>query len=365
MFPATSLITPIAVVVDMAGTLYVADSSFLVRAYTTAGSSVELAGSDAQGYAGDGGDAIKAQLTQPRDLAASPNGGVYIADGARVRFVDASGQIRTVAGDGFAHALGDGGPASAAILNQPSAVALDEGNLYIADTGTQRVRQVQPNGTIVTLAGTGAAGDGGDGGPATAAPLNFPMGVAVDPWGNVAIADSYNHRIRQVSPGGWITTIAGTGKSGTGQDAVPPLEMQLRGPRGVCFDRAGVLFIVDTANNRILRYASGTLVETARQRRSGGCRRRRPGPLRTAQPTHQLRAQFAGRPVHRRHPQLSHPQGCARRERSPRWPARANPGSRETEEPPSPRGSRRRAAWRWTITVISSLQTVPTNAYGW
>ena len=262
--PATSLITPIAVVVDMAGTLYVADSSFLVRAYTTAGSWVDFAGSAAQGYAGDGGDATKAQLTQPRDLAASPNGGVYIADGARVRFVDASGQIRTVAGDGFAHALGDGGPASAAILNQPSAVALDgAGNLYIADTGTQRVRQVQPNGTIVTLAGTGAAGDGGDGGPATAAPLNFPMGVAVDPWGNVAIADSYNHRIRQVSPGGWITTIAGTGKSGTGQDAVPPLEMQLRGPRGVCFDRAGVLFIVDTANNRILRYASGTLVETA------------------------------------------------------------------------------------------------------
>jgi uncharacterized protein (TIGR03437 family) len=262
--PGTSLANPIAVAIDAAGNLYVADSSFLVRVYTPAAAWVNFAGSAAQGYSGDGGPATKAQLTQPRDIAASPGGGLYIADGARVRFVDSSGQIRTAAGDGFVHAVGDGGPASAAILNQPSAVALDgSGNLYIADPGTERVRQVRSDGTIGTLAGTGLPGDAGDGGPAAAAPLNVPVGVAVDPWGNVAIADSYNHRIRQVSPGGTIGTVAGTGKAGTGQDLMPALETQLRGPRGVCFDRGGALFIVDTGNHRVLRYANGALVETA------------------------------------------------------------------------------------------------------
>ena len=240
--PGTSMATPIAVTVDPAGNLYVADSSFLVRAYTPAAAWVDFAGSAGQGYSGDGGPAAKAQLTQPRDLAASPTGGLFIADGVRVRFVDTGGLIRTAAGDGFVHAVGDGGPASAAILNQPSSVALDgSGNLYIADTGTQRVRQVRPDGTTGTLAGTGLPGDGGDGGPAAAAPLNFPMGVAVDSWGNVAIADSYNHRIRQVGAGGTIVTIAGTGKSGTGQDTMPALQTQLRWPRGVCFDRSGNL----------------------------------------------------------------------------------------------------------------------------
>ncbi len=262
--PGTALSTPIAVAVDAAGNLYAADTSFAVRVYTAAGTWFDFAGSGAQGYAGDGGPATQAELTQPRDLATSPAAGLYVADGVRVRLVDASGRIQTVAGDAFAHAVGDGGSASSAILNQPSAVALDgAGNLYIADTGTQRVRQVRPDGTIETLAGTGLAGDGGDGGPAAAAELNTPMGVAVDAFGNVAIADSYNHRIRQVGPDGRIVTLVGTGTSGTGEDNMPPTETELRGPRGVCFDRSGTLFIADTANHRILRDAPNALVETA------------------------------------------------------------------------------------------------------
>jgi uncharacterized protein (TIGR03437 family) len=262
--PGTALSTPIAVAVDPAGNLYVADASFLVRVYSIAGVWINFAGSGAQGYAGDGGPAAQAELAQPRDLATNPAGGLYLADGVRVRLVDPSGRIQTIAGDAFAHAVGDGGAASAAILNQPSAVALDgAGNLYIADTGTQRLRQVQPNGTIGTLAGAGLAGDGGDGGPASAAVLNTPMGVAVDPSGNVAIADSYNHRIRQVGPDRRIVTLVGTGTSGAGEDGMPPLQTQLRGPRGVCFDRSGTLFIADTANHRVLRYAANTLVETA------------------------------------------------------------------------------------------------------
>jgi uncharacterized protein (TIGR03437 family) len=150
----------------------------------------------------------------------------------------------------------------AAMLSQPSAVALDAyGNLYIADTGTQRIRQMLPNGIITTLAGTGAASSGPEGMAAAASPLNFPMGVAADPFGNVLIADTYNHRIRQVS-GGRLTTAAGTGKSGNGADNSPPLSMQLRGPRAVCLDRAGTLFIVDTSNHRVLRAARDAMVTT-------------------------------------------------------------------------------------------------------
>jgi trimeric autotransporter adhesin len=267
----TALTTPIAVALDWAGNLYVADSGFVVRVYTAAGVWSNFAGTGAQGFSGDGAAASQAFLTQPRDLAASATTGLYIADGVRLRQVDSAGVIHTLAGDAYLHAVGDSGAATAAILNQPASVTLDTGgNLYIADPGTERVRQVRADGTIATLAGTGSAGSSGDGGAAAAALLNTPMGVAVDSNGNVAIADSYNHRIRQVGTAGGIATIVGTGTSGMGQDSMPALQTPLRAPRGVCFDRSGLLYIADTANHRILRLTRAGLVETAAGNGSAG-----------------------------------------------------------------------------------------------
>ena len=234
-----------------------------MRAFTAAGAWVDIAGGSITGFTGDGGPSVKAQLTLPRDLAADLSGNLYIADGVRIRRVDARGVIGTVAGDGYLRSVGDGGPAIGAMLAQPSAVALDSnGNIYIADTGTQRIRQVLPNGIIATLAGSGASSSGPDNMPATASPLNYPMGVAVDSCGNILLADTYNHRIRQVL-GGRLATAVGTGKPGNGADNSTPLTMQLRGPRGVCLDRAGTLYIVDTSNHRVLRLAHNAVVTVA------------------------------------------------------------------------------------------------------
>jgi uncharacterized protein (TIGR03437 family) len=261
---STALSVPIAVAVDSVGTIYAADSSFVVRAFTQAGKWMDYAGTGAPGFSGDGGLATKAALTAIHDLLASPySTSLFVSDGVRVRSVDLAGVIRTFAGDGYVHAVGDGLLANLANLNQPVAVALDyAGNLFIADSGTQRVRQVLPNGIIQTTAGTGAAAMGAEGMAAVTTPLNFPMGVAVDGSGNLLIADTYNHRIRLVTSDGRIHTVAGTGISGSGDDGAPPLTVALRGPRGVCTDRAGGTYIVDTSNHRVLRFVTGGPVQT-------------------------------------------------------------------------------------------------------
>ena len=261
---STALLTPTALAVDYAGTVYVADSSNIVRAYTAAGKWSNVAGTGASGFAGDGGPAVSATLASARDIAVDLSGTLFIADGVRVRMVDAKGAIQTVAGDGYLHAIGDGSPATSAELYQPSATAIDSaGNLYIADTGTQRVRQAPASGAIRTLAGTGVAAYDQDLVPAATAPLNSPMGVAVDASGNVVIADTYNHRVRVVGPDGRIQTLAGTGKGGVGPEGDLPAQTPLRGPRGVCTDHKGTVFIADTANHRVLRLPPGAPVETA------------------------------------------------------------------------------------------------------
>ena len=246
----TVLYTPLAVAVDSLGTILIGDGSNTVRARTLTGNWSTVAGTGAPGFSGDGGAAVTSPLDPVRDLALDSSARLYIATGVRVRRVDRAGAIDTVAGDGYVRYIGDGASALAAQLSSPSAVALDySGNLYIADTGTQRVRQVAPNGAIRTLAGTGLPSASG---------LNMPMGVAVDAAGVVLIADSYNHRIRAVTSDGAVSTLAGTGSSGTGAGSAVWTQTALRGPRGVCADRKGVSYIVDTANSRVLRAAPGT-----------------------------------------------------------------------------------------------------------
>jgi uncharacterized protein (TIGR03437 family) len=253
-----------AVAVDVAGTLYVTNGTSLVQSYTATGKWTTIAG---KGNGGDGGPAVSVHLTLPQDLAVDLAGNLFIADGVRLRKVDSRGQIQTVAGDGYLNALGDGGQAGAALLSKPFAVALDTtGTLYVADTGTQRVRQVLPSGMIRTLAGTGLIGNGTDltsVALAAATALHSPMGVAVDPLGNVVIADTYDHRIRQVGADGRIRTLAGTGTPGTGAEGLQLVQMPLNGPQGVCFDHAGAMFIVDTSNHRVLRASPAAPVFTA------------------------------------------------------------------------------------------------------
>ncbi len=256
----TALLSPIAVAVNSAGDLFAADASATIRCLTATGSWFDAAGAGSTGFGGDGGPAVSAVLSVPHDLAFDLSGNLYIADGVRIRRVDVYGIIQTVAGEGYLHALGDGNAAAAALLLRPSGVALDPaGNLYIADTGTQRIRMVAPSGVISTFAGTGAAGyDHDPVAPVTAA-LNSPEGVSAGPAGALFIADTENHLVRRAS-GGIISTFAGTGAAGAGGEGMPPQATPLREPRAVCADAAGTVYIVDTANHRVLAVGANAVI---------------------------------------------------------------------------------------------------------
>jgi len=168
----------------------------------------------AGGGAGDGGPASAASIRAPQGVAVDTDGNLYIADGRnhRIRKVTPSGIITTVAGSGGWGFDGDGGPATRALLDNPAAVAVDgAGNLYFVDSGNVRVRKVDVNGVITTVAGNGARGYSGDGGPADAASLNDPTGIAVLPSGEFLVADALDHRVRKVA-NGIISTVAGNGQ---------------------------------------------------------------------------------------------------------------------------------------------------------
>jgi sugar lactone lactonase YvrE len=260
--PSIMLQTPIAVAVDLSGNLFVADDSTVIREYSASGAWSNFAGTGDPGFYGDGGLASAAELIQPLDLGVNLAGSLFIADGVRVREV-AGGVIQTIAGDDYTHAIGDGGSATAAELLEPAALSLDSaGNTLIADTGTQRVRKVSPGGVISTVAGTGVAAAGADVASGATTTLNYPMGVAADRSGNVLIAETHAHRIRQVSPDGTIRTVMGTGSPGTGPEGLPPTQTMLRGPRGLCMDHNGALYVADTANHRILQWTPGGTVLT-------------------------------------------------------------------------------------------------------
>ena len=258
---------PYGVAVDSAGNLYIADSSNQrIRKIDSTGTITTMAGTGTSGFSGDGGDAVQAQLNYPNGVAVDSAGNLYIADrnNQRIRKIDSTGTITTMAGTGEGDFGGDGGPAIQAQLSFPVGVAVDSaGNLYIADTSNQRVRKIDSTGTITTIAGT-EYGFSGDGRAATEAQLQFPHGVAVDSAGNLYIADSGNQRIRRVDSTGTITTIAGTGEGDFGGDGGPAIQAQLKNPHGVAVDSAGNLYIADTNNQRIRKIDStGTITTIA------------------------------------------------------------------------------------------------------
>ncbi len=254
--PATAaqLETPVDVAVDGRGNLYIADAeNFRIRKVDSAGIITTVAGVGTQGFSGDGGPATAAQFNRPIGVALDRAGNLYIADASiRIRKVDSAGVITTFAGSGTRGFGGDGGPATAAQIDSPRDVVLDTaGNLYIADANNHRIRKVDSSGVITTVAGTGTAGFGVDGGPATGTLINEPQDVAVDRAGNLYIAERVVHRIRKVGTNGLIATIAGTGRRGFSGDGGPATSARLYEPRGIAVDRAGNLYIADTLNRRI------------------------------------------------------------------------------------------------------------------
>ena len=257
---------PDSVAVDGAGNLFIADTlNHRVRKVDSAGIVTTVAGTGESGLGGDGGAALDARLTYPFSVAVDDAGNLFIADAGnyRIRKVDRKGLITTVAGTGESGLGGDGGPALDARLAYPISVAVDgAGNLFIADSGNYRIRKVDTAGVITTVAGTGESGFSGDGGPATAARLRTPRGLAVDGMGNLFIADRYDNRIRMVDAAGIITTVAGTGESGFSGDGGQAVGARLYGPRGLAVDGAGNLFIADTFNDRIRKVGSAGVVTT-------------------------------------------------------------------------------------------------------
>ena len=276
--PATSasLSFPQGLAMDKNGNIYVADASHhRIRKITRSGVITTIAGtgSGAGGFTGDGGPATATKLNSPACIALDTFGNVYISDmgNHRIRKIDTSGIISTIAGTGTPVFSGDGGPATAAQIGYPFGLAFDAaGNLFVAASYNNRIRKITPSGIISTVAGTGAASYSGDGGPATSATFNQPINVAIDASGNLLIADYLNNRIRRVTPSGIISTIVGTGVSGFSGDGGPATAAKIWNAFGIAFDIYGNMYLSDAGNNRIRKVdASGVITSIAGTGTSG------------------------------------------------------------------------------------------------
>ena len=246
---------PTGLAIDTAGNYYIADSwNSRIRKVDTNGIISTLAGTNGRAYSGDGSLAVNANLNYPANIALDTLGNLFIADSGnnRIRKVDGGGIITTVAGTGVAGYSGDGSLAVNAKLSSPSGVALDSrGNMYIADTGNNRIRLVNPAGVISTLAGNGLATYQGDGGGAINASLNQPYDILVDGFGQVYFSDSVNSRIRMIRADGMISTIAGNSAAGYTGDYIVATNSSLDQPNGLSFDNSGSLIVADYNNQRI------------------------------------------------------------------------------------------------------------------
>ncbi len=257
---------PFRVAFDAIGNMYIADTTNMrIRKVSTTGVITTLAGNGIKGYAGDGGAATAAELNTPTDVAIDTEGNLYITDfsNSRIRKVNTLGIISTFAGTGIAGFSGDGGLASVAELQYPMSITIDvTGNLYIADHANFRIRKINTSGIITTIAGTGTAGYSGDGGQATSAKINSSYGLTVDAVGNIYIADTHNHRIRQVNTLGVISTLAGTGNAGYNGDNIPATSSELYSPAKVAADAMGNVYIADNGNSLIRKVNTAGIITT-------------------------------------------------------------------------------------------------------
>ncbi len=303
--PATfaRLASPNGVTLDAAGNLYIADTdNNRIRKITPGGIISTFAGGGPPNSSGDGGPASSASVIRPYGVFADVSGNVFIAESGRIRRVSPDGTILTtsggvfspygvvadgsgnvyfavstghtirkispqgiltiVAGNGTPGFSGDGGPATAAQLNFPQSVAIDgAGNLLIADTENCRIRKVTPDGVISTVVGTGEFAFGGDGGPAVSARINQPHGVAADSSGNIFVPDYFNHRIRKVTPAGSISTVAGNGTYGFSGDGGPAAGARIF-QEDIAVDAAGNLLIADRGNFRVRQVTPAGIIST-------------------------------------------------------------------------------------------------------
>jgi RHS repeat-associated protein len=266
-----ALARPAGVATDPDGSLFIADrDNSRIRRIGPDGIITTIAGNGSYGFSGDGGPASQAELAYPVSVALGPDGSLYIADAEnqRVRRVGRDGIIDTVAGTGEIGFSGDHGPATQAVFTWPSSIDVGpDGSLYITDTGNHRIRRVGTDGTIATIAGNGTQGYSGDNGPAVLARLSVPSGSTVGNDGSLYIADWGNQRIRRVGPNGIITTVAGSGPSGLNNggfsgDGGPATQARLRHPVAVALGPRGNLFISDTGNDRIRRVGQDGIIRT-------------------------------------------------------------------------------------------------------
>ncbi len=242
--------------VDAAGNIYITElAGYRIRKVdVTSGIITTVAGTGSGGSGGDGGQATNAQVTFVTDVKFDNLGNFYIADEdvQRVRMVNTSGIINTIAGNGFGGFSGDGGAATSAELYYPTGVIIDAaGNVYIGDQLNSRIRMVNTSGVISTYAGNGTAGYYGDGGAATASELNHPEELGMDAAGNLYIDDEGTNTIRMVNTSGVISTFAGNGVGGFYGDGGPATAAELSGQQGVCVDNKGNVFIGDYGNTRV------------------------------------------------------------------------------------------------------------------
>lgn len=254
---AARLSNPNGVAVDRVGNIYIAEyNNHIVRKVSPSGVISTFAGTGSFGYSGDGGSATAATLFNPMGVAVDTAGNVYVADYSNhvVRKINTAGVISTFAGNGSAGFGGDGGAATAAQVYRPVGLCIDDtGNVYIGDSWNHRIRKVNTSGVMSTVAGNGTAGYSGDGSAATAAKLNYPHGIAVTSSGKLYVADYSNYVVREVNmPTGNIATVAGNNTYGYSGDGSVPTFAQLSHPIGVAVDPTQTkLYISDLDNNRV------------------------------------------------------------------------------------------------------------------
>lgn len=257
---------PTGLGLDAAGNLLVADSSNgRIRRVGINGIITTLAGTNSASSLGDGAAAVLAQLDNPLGVRADTRGRLLIADSYenRVRVVNPNGLIFTVAGNGTASYSGDGGAGDLAGVSDLAGLALDShGNLYLADTGNGRIRKLDTNGTITTFAGNSQSGYTGDNVAATNASLFYPAGVAVNAAGEVFVADELNNRVRKIGLNGLISTVAGTNTAGFGGDGAAATNALLSGPSGVAVDATGNVYIADASNQRVRKVDTKGMITT-------------------------------------------------------------------------------------------------------